>query len=618
MVKKKVGLGRSSSPGARAAFAPPQATRPEETASPDTETLELFFNSGIIYHPLTLPDRLPDTIAGFIVDRTDGAPTWSFRKAEPAEDPDVEVSVHEHLSALSHRWLPVPYQLSAGHAVQVFLGTDIRGNTRGMLAIDTLESPDNEGRFLDRRLDAGRPYRALEAGELAGFLEHPLTQDLCRKLERQGVERAPFVLCALLERIHRYLPKICMLAVESLSPVDVSLVVDLGNSRSTAVLVEARAEDLFCIPLELRHGHNPFEVSDEPFDSRCTFIPSAFEESVFDVAVGDGFQVPSIARLGREALDRALETPHRYLCSLSGPKRYLWDDEQSDDRWYFAYKSQEHQPIFGRLLKYLVEGDGGLTLRRDGPSTPADPRYAPRTMMLFAIAEIVTQAMSQINSVPYRRFQGKEGRPRVLKHMVMTYPSGMPDEEKQVYERLVQNAVTLVSYLLNLDEARRPNFTPGGSYAPFLFADEALAAQMVFVYEEVAHRYQGSFEGFAGVYGREGRVRVASVDIGGGTTDVMIADYGDQLAGSATSLTIEKRFQDGVSIAGDEVCRAIVEDIVFPQILSQLESPDARAKLVHLFTEGDAGFGASWRTLKAKSVPYLWVPLARAYWALAE
>src|SRR5215467_10248056 len=113
-------------------------------------------------------------------------------------------------------------------------------------------------------------------------------------------------------------------------------------------------------------------------------------------------------------------------------------------------------------------------------------------------------------------------------------------------------------------------------------------------------------------------LRVASVDIGGGTSDVMIAEYEDKLPGSGTSLSIKKLFQDGVSIAGDEVCRAIVEDVVFVQLLQQLGSPVARQKLVHLFGEGDAGHGASFRTLKAKLVPYFWLPLARAYWAVAE
>jgi len=240
-------------------------------------------------------------------------------------------------------------------------------------------------------------------------------------------------------------------------------------------------------------------------------------------------------------------------------------------------------------------------------------------MMLFAIAEILTQAYAQVNSVAYRRFQGKEHCARIIEHLVLTYPSAMRDEEKQVYERLVENAVTLVCDLLNIPAARRPNTRPDGGRAPFLFADEALAAQMVYVYQEVAHTFSGSMEEFEKLYGRAGAgVRVASIDIGGGTSDVMIAEYTDKLLGTGTQLSVRKLFQDGVSIAGDEVCRAIIEDIVFAEIVQQIPEHRGRAALIGLFEGGDGGHGAAWRTLRAKLVPYLWLPLARCYWALCE
>ena len=90
------------------------------------------------------------------------------------------------------------------------------------------------------------------------------------------------------------------------------------------------------------------------------------------------------------------------------------------------------------------------------------------------------------------------------------------------------------------------------------------------------------------------------------------------MPGTGTALSVKKLFQDGISIAGDDVCRAIVEDIVLDQILAQLPSSQSRRELGQLLSEGDAGWGAEWRTLKAKLVPYFWLPIARCYWALAE
>ncbi len=617
------GKGQSGPSGA----APPPATQ---------EILELFFNTGIAYHPLVIAGELPDSVASFIVMKDpQGGQVVSVRRAQPAEDPDVEISVLEHLDALSRIWIPVPYQLSCPHAVQLYLVATggSRGAVRALLAIDTLEHPGASGRFLDRGLDEGRPFRPLGRDETGGFLDQPVIKEFVRRLERAGVDAAPFKLSALYEAIGPYLPRIRLSRIEApgqsagasaqaglshgAEPIDVSLVMDFGNSRTTAVLVEARDKGLFAIPLVLRSTSDPLTVLEETFDSRITFLPSPFEDVTTPLGTGEGFTLPSIARLGREALDRALETPHRYACSLSSPKRYLWSDVQNDDRWYFAAKQGgEFRPVSGRLLKYIVEEGGGAVLRQDGPSAPPEPRYAPRTMMLFAFAEILSQAYSQIASMEYRHFQGKEGNPRVLRHVVLTYPSAMRDEEKEIYETLVRNATTLVSYLLNIPDDRRPNAAESDR---FLFVDEALAAQMVYVYQEVAETFSGSMEDFVKVYGDEtGKLRVASVDIGGGTTDVMIAEYTDLLAGSGTSLTIKQLFQDGVNIAGDEVCRALVEDVLFPQILQQIEQPSARAAFIHLFAEGDAGHGASWRTLKAKLVPYFWLPLARCLWAVAE
>ena len=631
MVKKKVSLGNTSGHGEPAGEAAGEGARAAQV-----DVLELFFNTGIVMHEVALPRGLPDVVSSFVVMKGEpgkaapGPQTFSVRRAQPGEEPDVEISAVDHLSELTNRWLPVPYQLSCPFTVQVFLAQTGGEGLRAVLAIDTLEQQGSQGRHLDAAYDEGRPFRALDRGEVGPFFDHPETRELVRRLERAGVDRALFKLAALLEALGPSLPKIKLARIETQQPIAVSLVLDLGNSRSTALLVEGRDAGVFGVPLEIRSLSNPLSTTSESFDSRITFLPGPWDKAVFPVATGESFQWPSIARMGREALDRALETPHRYQCTLSGPKRYLWDDRQTDERWHFAQKigavgpgrdgGGEHRPVFGRLLKWVPEESGGTYLREDGPQTPADPRYAPRAMMLFALVEILSQAYAQINSASYRMFQGKEGNPRVLRHLVLTYPSAMREEERRVYEALVRNAVILTCHVLNIRPDLRPNWNPqSNQFDPFLFVDEALAAQMVFLHQEIQGTFAGSMEELVAVYGRDGgRIRVASVDIGGGTSDVMIAEYEDRLPGTGTSLSITKLFQDGVSIAGDEICRAIVEDVVFPQIVAQLVTAESRGKLAHLFGEGDAGHGSAWRTLRARLVPYLWLPLARCYWAVAE
>ena len=638
MVKKKVSLGSSPDLGDGPFGDEPGITPGARAAT--VEVLELFFNTGIILHEVALPRGLPDVVSSFMVMKPAGPTspeagpsTFSVRRAQPGEEPDVEISAVDHLGELANRWLPVPYQLSCPFAVQVFLAPTGGGGVRAVLAVDTFEVSGSRGRHLDAAYDEGRPFRTLDKSEIGQFLEHPETRDLVRRLERAGVEKALFKLAALLETLSPLLPRIRLARLETQQPIPVSLILDLGNSRSTALLVEGRDSGVFGVPLEVRSLSNPLARSQEAFDSRITFLPSPWDKSVFPVATADSFQWPSIARMGREALDRALETPHRYQCTLSGPKRYLWDDRQTDERWHFAQKigqvapgqGGEHRPIFGKLLKYVPEESGGAYLREDGPQTPADPRYAPRAMMMFALVEILCQAYAQINSAEYRMYQGKEGNPRVLEHVVLTYPSAMRAEERHVYEALVRNAVLLTCHVLNIRPDLRPNYDPQTQqFRPFLFVDEALAAQMVFVFQEVQGTFAGSMEELLSVYGHpsgpDGRrsLRVASVDIGGGTSDVMIAEYEDKLPGTGTSLSIKKLFQDGVSVAGDEVCRAILEDVIVPQILHQLPTAQSKSRFLHLFGEGDGGHGSGWRTLRARLVPYLWMPLARCYWAIAE
>jgi len=597
--------------------------RSNQPVEASTEVLELFFDTGVVFHEVTLPHPLPDLISGFVIVAGESERAGdSVRRAEPGEEPDVEISAVEHLPELAGRWLPCPFQLSCAHCVQVFLQEGERpGQWRALLAVDTAQAKDSKGRHLDASIDAGRPFRPLEKNELGSFLGHPVTRNFMRELTRSGIDRAPFKLAALLETLAPLLPRLRFGSLSEHTTVPVSLVLDFGNSRSNAVLVETHQAGVSSVPLELRNGSNPFRVSDETFGSRITFLPTPFDDTEHDVAVGHSFALPSLTRMGREALDRSLETPHRYQCSLSGPKRYLWDEKATEQRWHFALKQgEEYRPVSGRLLKHLFDLGDGLSLRDDGPSTPADPRYAPRAMMLFAMVEILQQAYAQINSVRYRRFQGREGLPRVLRHLVITYPSAMRREELAVYEGLVRNAVILACHYLNVRPEDRPNFnaqTKG--FDPFLVVDEAMAAQMVYVYQEIVHSFSGSMEELVKIYGGEdGSLRIASVDIGGGTSDVMIAEYRDLMPGTGTALHVKKLFQDGISIAGDDVCRAIVEDIVLDQMLAQLPSSKARIELGQLLAEGDAGHGAAWRTLKAKLVPYFWLPTARCWWAIAE
>ena len=88
MVKRKISLGGDGSPRAGAGAA--------QAAS--NEVLELFFDVGIVFHDLTLKG-LPDVVSGFKVMKDPaaahtGREAFTVRRAEPGEEPDVEIRAH--------------------------------------------------------------------------------------------------------------------------------------------------------------------------------------------------------------------------------------------------------------------------------------------------------------------------------------------------------------------------------------------------------------------------------------------------------------------------------------------------------------------------------------------
>ena len=73
---------------------------------------------------------------------------------------------------------------------------------------DNKPVPGAQGRHLDVGLDEGRPFRPLEKDECSGFLDHPETRELLRRMEKAGVDRAAFKIAALLEVLSPLLPRI--------------------------------------------------------------------------------------------------------------------------------------------------------------------------------------------------------------------------------------------------------------------------------------------------------------------------------------------------------------------------------------------------------------------------
>jgi hypothetical protein len=109
--------------------------------------------------------------------------------------------------------------------------------------------------------------------------------------------------------------------------------------------------------------------------------------------------------------------------------------------------------------------------------------------------------------------------------------------------------------------------------------DEATAAQFVFLYAEIAQRYLKNTKEYFDLYGKvrndledyNGKsLTIGSVDIGAGTTDVMIAAYKYEES-SQCKLTPVPLFWESFYKAGDDLMKTLVHQLVIEGNFSPIE-----------------------------------------------
>ncbi|HOB60811.1 MAG TPA: virulence factor SrfB [Candidatus Competibacteraceae bacterium] len=363
-------------------------------------------------------------------------------------------------------------------------------------------------------------------------------------------------------------------------PVEVDLVLDIGNSRTCGMLMESSGDDPVDMNdsyrLEMRDLSRPEQVYDEPFPSRIEFVRGGFGDEKLSRRSGraSAFLWPTVTRVGFEA--QALSYFSHGTegnTGLSSPKRYLWDTDPRHHAWRFNAGPDSTVGDSGPVTTGPFVGH----LREDGEElAPGDPPavtalFSRGALMSFFVAEVLLQAFVQANS-PARRYERNySDAPRRIRRMILTLPTAMPLAERKLFTRRVNTAVRLTWRALGLDESQAPE--------PFLQWDEATGTQIVFLYNEIKHNFQGDAALFFQVFGRvrDGYgelpcVRLASIDIGGGTTDLIITTY--QLEGG-TAVKPTQEFREGFNIAGDDVLCGLIERNVLPALLDAIRQSGA-------------------------------------------
>jgi hypothetical protein len=128
--------------------------------------------------------------------------------------------------------------------------------------------------------------------------------------------------------------------------------------------------------------------------------------------------------------------------------------------------------------------------------------------------------------------------------------------------------------------------------------DEASCTQLVYLYSELTQKFDGRIDTFLDLKGKprvrpgtsapERSLRLACIDIGGGTTDLMITTYWSL---SNRMLLPDQTFREGFRVAGDDLVQRVVAAVILPALQASIEASGGRyvgEKLQELFG-GDIG-----------------------------
>ncbi len=371
--------------------------------------------------------------------------------------------------------------------------------------------------------------------------------------------------------------------------VDVDLVLDIGNSRTCGVLFEEGDFTKACM-LEVRDLSDPSVTYEKSYDMRLAFRKADFGNAI---VLDDGtFEWKSLVRIGDEAkrlVYRSLEEDglSEKTTNYSSPKRYLWDLKPYDGRWEFLTTVDDPSNV--RLadnvyisgLSDLFDHAGNYIGPDGTDANPDGGNYSRSALMTFVLIEILQQANTQINGIKFRTKHGNLDCKRVLRNIIITCPTAMPQQEQEKLRHCAEDAIAALHHctpgfdtpkVIPTSASLRVKDDDMDSKARMWSYDEASCCQLVYLYAEIAQRYDGEIDKFFKLKGHvrpeekaegyEGKsLTIGSIDIGAGTTDVMICSYQYQGEGRS-KLTPTPLYWDSFYLAGDEILHNLIQNLV--------------------------------------------------------
>lgn len=557
-----------------------------------------------------MASNCPITNFSQYADGEEGIYTINSLESMRVRNPENEQEIITAYKLLLNHWLPMPmffkeadgitaeYPLGWCRMKMTDMGPGVQKGTRRfrlVWAFDTTTSDDplamlRPGFDLDEKaaeftlcnradqllwfMSSGDDFHAF-ADYVASLLGLDITRNTSRKY------KAYYIYLLNLIRLSGGAPDITLHSgVAREIPVD--MVLDIGNSRTCGILCED-GQFTKGTMLALRDLSMPdITYRNKTFDMRIVFRrPDLGNDIVLDE---DMFRWHSFVRIGEEARRLVYHSMEEEGLSekttnYSSPKRYLWDHKPfagewenlvtSDDPFSMVFDCSISEPILSKLFDENGHYTGQLSEKATILGEESH-HYSRSSLMTFAMIEILQQAISQINSVEYRDKWGDKDCRRYLRDIIVTCPTAMPVSEQKTLRQCMADAFdTLTKCIPDIKPA---NIRPDADTAEWSY-DEATSCQLTYLYAEIAQRYSGEVHKF---FDYKGHVRndlfedhgyekksltIGTIDIGAGTTDVMICAYEYHGTGDA-KITPVPLFWDSFYLAGDDILRNIVQNVV--------------------------------------------------------
>lgn len=370
--------------------------------------------------------------------------------------------------------------------------------------------------------------------------------------------------------------------------IDVDLVLDIGNSRTCGVLFE-KGEIAQGKMLQLRDLTRPWVTYEDSFDMRVVLRKADFGS---DIRSSDDslFAWNSILRIGEEAKHliysvRLSEGKDELTTNYSSPKRYLWDDKEFNGNWDFLITKEDSTSVRASASIYIKEltswfdNYGYYTNKKDPSKTGR--KYSRGSLMTFVFIEIFQQAFMYINSIGYRNHYGSIDCPRRIRKIIVTAPTAMPNKEQITLRKSAVDAHSVLNkihaywkntmVIPDIDNIKTKSLYDIDSKKEWCY-DEATASHFVYLYSEIIQKYNGDIGKFIESKGHvrpesvekgydKKSLTLASIDIGAGTTDIMICSYQYSGEGSCRLKPVPL-FWDSFYLAGDDIVKNIIKKIV--------------------------------------------------------